>query len=268
MADLLAERRVAARRVQLVPEALYVRGEQDNGGELLALHEGTEGRVWRDGALVASRWWPAPPTEADWRGFLRAAGLPAPGATPAPIPSAPAARPWGAQRTRRRTALQLSGAAALLPGIVIGAGLIFSTVASVQLGNTLRSYLDVWQAQRASEQLDTPLKQILAAREAADRNLVAIDQLIALRPGRPAIALIAEVGRLLPAGDARIRHWSQPTPDRLELTLSLPNADPQALVERWEASPFFDDVTTDALGRGGEIVIRANVVPAAAALAQ
>jgi len=259
--ELLSSRQVRAGKVRFEPEPLYVRSPHTTGAELLALHEGFEGRVWHEGSLTASRWWPTLPTAEQWHSYVRAAGQVSPGmGAPAAVESSTQARPWGARTGTGRASLQLSGLERHLPTAALAAALLVVTIAAVETGSLLRSHLDTLQAERAAEQLDDPLKRILAAREAADGHRVAIDQLIALRAPRSLIELLAEAARLVP-GDAHISQWSQPVPERVEITLSGATADPQSLVETWEASPYFEGVTTD-VGRGGEIVLRALITPA------
>jgi len=261
--ELLAERGVQARRTEFVPEALYTGSTAvDDGIELLELNEGIEARVWREARLVADRWWPALPAAADWQAFLRSAGMAdaASAAVPSALPAAVARQPWSRRGKSRMALSGLSGLERHLPRLGLGLGLLAVLVASAQLGSILRSRIDIWQARQAAEALDEPLKRILAARETSDRDLAAISQVLALHPGRGAVVLLAEARRLLPGRDWQIRQWNQPTPERIEVTLVMPDADPQKLVASWEGSPMFADVTTELLTRSGEVVIRANVV--------
>lgn len=258
--EVLSSRHVRAGKVRFDPEALYVRSDHSADAELLALHEGFEGRVWQDGALIASRWWPAVPSAREWQSYVRAAGQAPQGmTTPAVVEPGVHARPWGARTGAGRASLQLAGLDRHLPTAALGAAFLVVTIAAVQTGSLLRSELDTRGAERDAERLDDPLKRILSAREAADGHRLAIGQLMALRTPRPLIELLAEAARLLPA-DAHISHWSQPVPERVEVTLSATTSNPQTVVETWEASPYFEEVTTD-VGRGGEIVIRADITP-------
>ena len=45
---------------RILPESLFRGQVQPGGEELVVLDEGVEARAWRDGVMVASRWWPAP----------------------------------------------------------------------------------------------------------------------------------------------------------------------------------------------------------------
>lgn len=57
---------------QAVPETLYHRPVE--GFALRKCIEGVEGQWWQRGALVASRWWPEPPSPSEWALFQRGAG--------------------------------------------------------------------------------------------------------------------------------------------------------------------------------------------------
>ena len=107
--------------------------------------------------------------------------------------------------------------------------------------------------------LDAPIKRVLDARQAADRHLAQIDEVLALRPSRPQLALMAEASRLLPGSNWEMRRWSQPTPDRVELSLTMPDANPEQLVTAWEASSMFDEVTTDLQPRNNLVTLRARI---------
>lgn len=253
-----------ARRIRFVPEALHVGAAREDDAELLALAHGVEGRLWKQGRLVASRWWPTAPEANAWRTFLRSAGM-VPGnadqAPPVPLPTPLTQRRWNAHAGKSANELSLSGLAAYAPHALRAVGLGLLLLYAFQIGNMARSQIDVWRARAAAQDLDASLERILSAREHADRDLAAIQQLLALRTGRPQLQLLAEATRLLPGNDWQILRWSQPTPERVELTLRVPGANPEQMVSTWEASTLFTGVTTE-LGRNDQIVVRAQVVPA------
>lgn len=265
IADLLAERQVQARKIEFVPEAVLVgapAAPDESRVDLLELQEGFVARAWHQGRLVADRWWPQLPAQDEWQAFLRACGHltgTPPTPTPAAGPVAIAARPWNA---RSRVPGALTGLSALdnqLPKVAAGIGVALLVVAAMQTGSILRSGIDIWRARQAAQSLDEPLRRILAARESADRDMAASRQLLALQPPRGTVALLAETARLLPAG-AQVKQWNLSTPDRIEVTLVMPEPDPQKLVATWEESPMFANVSTELQPRGGEIVVRADVI--------
>lgn len=261
ISEILTARQISARRIRFAAQAVHLYTGRTSGAELIQLEEGVEGRAWREGSLIASRWWQDTPSPSEWREFLRGAGSQShdagvPGAEPADLST----RPWGTRSRRLDTGLRLSDANDYFAGIAATLGLAFALVASLQLGMIARNALDASRAENAVSELDDELARILAARDATDRNMAEIRSLLALQEAPPFLTLLAEVGRLLPGSEWQIKHWSQPTPAQLELTLSMPETNPEHLVQRWESSPMFNAVTADIVGRSGEVVIQADVV--------
>jgi hypothetical protein len=76
-----------------VPEPLMLAPEMTGAGvRIIRCQNGQEAQVWRDGALISSRWWAHPPSSTDWKAFAAAASLPVdPPGVLAPLPLA---RPW------------------------------------------------------------------------------------------------------------------------------------------------------------------------------
>jgi len=58
---------------RVLPESL-ARSSMEEGRRLVECLKGYEGQLWHENNLIASRWWPKLPTEAEWLGFLRASG--------------------------------------------------------------------------------------------------------------------------------------------------------------------------------------------------
>ena len=249
------------RRITCVPEALYVGQAHEDGAELLALEEGTEGRLWRQARLIASRWWPAPPDVGQWQAFLRGAGSASSDEAPPPATRATiAGQRWNQATGGSR--LTLPGLDAHLPRLLLGLGVAATLMFSWQAGSALRAGIDIWRAQHAARDLDEPLRRILAARDRADAAQAEILALLSLRQGQPQYRLLAEVARLMQGKDWQLKTWQQPVPDRIEATLVLDSPDPEALVAAWESSPLFSDVRTELSRQQNEIVVRATVVPA------
>src|ERR1700691_2888765 len=61
-------------RVKIIPETLIV-PRIESGLRLISTMEGTEAQAWTSFTLVASRWWPAPPTTDEWLTFQRDAAF-------------------------------------------------------------------------------------------------------------------------------------------------------------------------------------------------
>ena len=69
------DRGTVAKTVRVIPETL-ARIPFDEGARLIRCIDGFEGQVWRDSALIASRWWLSLPTAREWQHFMRAAQVP------------------------------------------------------------------------------------------------------------------------------------------------------------------------------------------------
>ena len=247
------------RRKRFAAEALYIGHPEEQATQLLQLAAGVEGRVWKDSRLIASRWWPESPSLAQWREFLRGAGVVVAGDTTVAIPATlePATSPWGQQPVGAGN-LQLAGLDHHLPKVALGLSLLCLLAAGIELGGIARAQMDIWRAHSAATQLDAPLKRILAARDATDKAGSEIASLLALHGLRPTTSMMAELTRLMPDGEWQIKQWNQPTPDTLEVSLVSPSGNPEQLVAAWEASPMFESVTTE-LGSNNELVIKATV---------
>lgn len=253
-------------RTTCVPEALYVGQVHEDAEQVLALGDGFEGRLWKQGRLVASRWWAQEPSPAQWQTFLRGTGVAA-GAEvrpPQAEPAEPAGQRWNpASGTTAR--LNLSGLESYLPRLLLGLGLAAAVLFAWQIGTLLRAGVDVVRTERAAQDLDEPLKRILAARDRADTANAEIASLLALRQAPSQYRLLAEASRVMQGRDWRLKNWQQPAPDRIEAVLVMDSPDPEALVTAWESSPLFSDVRTDLSRQQNEIVVRATVVPAGVA---
>src|SRR5690606_694221 len=109
ISELLSGRGQRARRETFVPEALHRGGQREDGAELLAMANGVEGRAWKAGRLVASRWWPQPPPFNDWQAFVRGAGLLPAQEVPAAVDAPLAAKRWGTRPAARSQGLERLG---------------------------------------------------------------------------------------------------------------------------------------------------------------
>lgn len=244
---------------RFAPAALFAGGvPEGNELQLLALEHGFEGRAWKQGRLLASRWWAERPDEGQWREFARGAGFAA--SDPPPLPQAAniSALSWSGSRSPATGQAPLS-VESLAPKALAAVGLLFCLAASFQLGAIGRSMAQVQMVRREAEQFDEALKQILAAREQADRDQMAIAELLSLRPAQSQLALMAEAAQRLPAGSWQLLQWRQTAPGFLEVTLRLRNPDLEALVAAWEASPMFTEVSTDVSSRRDQVTIKARV---------
>jgi hypothetical protein len=231
---------------EVLPESLF-RGEpRDDGVELLRVSDGVEGRVWRNGQLLASRHWRTEPGHVEWAAFLRGVGrlgdLEPPALVEAPIRNqAWTHRPLEELKDLVRSEKHLATAAMT----VLGAVLVWQLVALAVTERDLRQ-LELRYDDRYAE-----LGNILEASGEA-RRIRRFAERVAAAQGFPSqLELMASVQDLLHPG-ATLNAWEF---DGSSVTVSLSNTS-------WELPEYvrafeerFDGVTADNV-RGGIVSIR------------
>jgi hypothetical protein len=248
-------------------EALYLGSIPDADAEqLLAVpaapvavedeDAGFEARIWRQGRLLASRWWRTLPDDAAWELFARGAGLEATHPRPDPVFAPLRDHPLSADRRRlfdsaARMRAPLVGAIATVACLALlawqGAGVVHAVVAT----SSVEGRISVLSAR---------MEKIIAAREKADAASARIDALLALRAPASQVRLLGEVKRLTP-GKWLMLAWTQPSPEVLQVTLQATDADASAIVAAWESSPLLQDVSLASSDRPGELTISAKLTP-------
>jgi hypothetical protein len=250
-----AEPLAAPRRV--LPESLY-RGEpQREGEELVAMDAGCEGRVWRAGMLVATRWWSQPPMLGDWNEFRRGAGLQPAMQVPEPLPFPLAERPWSAPQLRGFGEVVGQQRRLLL---VLATGLGAAAVGALLVA-CIALKVSIWQVDRDIQAREQALDKIIAAREGALAGRSAIEKTLALRPPAGQVQLLSAVNRAM-RGTWQLVEWKMSDADNLQLTANMPAADPRAIVTAWEASGQFADVTAEMGAQRNQVVVKARVLRA------
>lgn len=241
-----------------LPESLF-RGEpMAQGEQLLDMSSGCEGRVWHDQVMTASQWWPQVPTLQEWNLLRRGAGLAPADGVPSVLPATLHEQPWSGPRARAWVDVAsrhkgLVQAAALAAGIAVFALLLVSC---------LHLLLARAQVDRQIAAQDASLQQILSARESAESDASAIDAVLELRPPAGIIQILSRALQLMPKTPWQLLELRLTDADSVELDVSMAQADPRAIVQAWESSGQFADVTAE-LGRGAdELTIKARVIRA------
>ena len=246
--------RVASPR-RLLPESLYRGAPIAEGEQLLALDQGFEGRIWRDQLLVACHWWPEVPDPGEWGLFRRGAGLPPASSLPDVAAPVLADAPWSGPRTGG-----FGDVATRHKPLLLAAGLgLAIAVLMVPFAACLHLLIATAAIERQIASQDTSLQKILDARENAERDAAAVDKLLALRPPLPQIFLMSGIVSLMP-GDWQLLEWRMPDPNTLEMDVRMTNPDPRAIVQAWEASGHFADVTAELGRKPDELTIKAKVL--------
>lgn len=216
---------------------------------------GLEARVWRQGRLQASRWWPQLPDAAAWQAFARGAGIDASQPRPEPMLASLRDRPLSASSQRMALAGQLS---TQWPLVAAAVGTVVLALLVWQVAGVARATWEVRSIERRIDLLSTRLEKIITAREKADAAQARIDSMLALRTPASQTRLLGEVKRLTP-GTWQMMSWSQPSPEVLEVTFRMANADAAAIVAAWEASPLLQEVAPATSSRPDELTLQARL---------
>lgn len=229
------EESVGAReRAVWVPESLLRPRPAGDGPRLVAQVEGVEGQIWRGGELVASLWWPAPPTVPAWHAFLRSASL---GTEASPsVPMAQALgwstgwarlRGGGASRSGEGMAWRLA-----LVAIALALGWQFAALQSE------RDALAVLAAR--TDALRSQAMPLLEARERADRARADIERYRALQRGSSDYSLMAAVA--VPLGEGtRLLAWHRQG-EQLKTRVASEGGDPRVFVKAYDRVGLLADV--------------------------
>jgi hypothetical protein len=249
-ADLAAPRRI-------LPESLF-RGQPMAAGEELVAHdEGLEARAWRNGVMVASRWWPAMPGLPEWNDFRRGAGLQPAAALPEAIPYPLSERAW-ALTGREGIGETFGQYRNYLVAAAAGAACL--VLAALLAGNIALRF-SIWQVDKDIAAREQGLEKIISARDSAQSGLQAIEAELALRPPAGQVELMALVGELM-RGQWQLQEWKLTDADHLQLTARMSNPDPRTIVKAWEGSGRFAEVTADLAKQTNTVVVKARILPA------
>lgn len=245
-----------AKAGRVLPESLF-RGVPNAGSavELIEVGAGCEARAWRDGALIASEWWPDAPDAREWAEFVRGAGfdmLPTPAASAAPLSETA----WGGGRA----SLQDFGSRLRAPGAVVATGLVALAFA-VPAGSIVRLKAQEAAIDSAMDSLDQGLQTIMLARENAERDADEVSRLLALRPPSSVTNAWAAMVNATPGVSWQLLEWRLLDPRTVEAVLRIERPDLETLVASWEASGTFVDVTAEMGRAADEVTMRATLAP-------
>ena len=240
-------RRRRARWIDLgiasAPETLARVGLKD-GVRLVRCLEGFEGEAWRDGDLVASRWWPATPSAQEWNFFLR-------GAKNAPVGPAAAAPAAEEPQWRLEPPLLQPDADAL--SVTLSPARVAAILAVAALGasahETTRYALNAAGAAGLERRVNAGQSanaDAARARRAAQARAAEAARLAGAGDERLVISALGEIFDALPPDSAAIRRVRYTDNEMQVRVRTLKQIDAPALVAALEASPLFTDVFVDA----------------------
>ncbi len=252
----LGDNEVAPNPRRVSPESLHRGSPAADGAQLVAMDEGVEGRVWRDQAMIASQWWPAPPALREWNMLRRGAGLAADAGVPVPDMVPLAAIPWTRQRVEAFNDLAGRHRKSLL-ALAVG---IAVAVVCVPLAASIRLGFKTLMLQRVIDSESQGIQPTLAARESAEQDLARVKELLRLRPPQRQLRLLSTVVAATPGANWKLLEWRMPDASSVEVVLQMVSPDPTGIVRGWEASGVFSNVSVDIGRSGSEVAIKAEVV--------
>lgn len=256
--DLLISSRVNPAKTRIIPEFL-LRQPAVSGLRLIPACDGMEGQYWRDSRLVHSRWWKNAPTEAEWTGFQRDAGIPPEQQTAPPPDSIPTPllnRPWitfsdhahggGTGNRLERLAVTAGIIALILPTLWYGIHLEKARQATAALLAQIKE----------NEQAAQPL---LESRSKALDALSRIESLRALDPYPGQLALMAAIAKDLPGKNTQLLEWKY---ENGKLRVLLGASHPLTsgdVVRAYQASGFFEEVRATSASQSDRLELAMNI---------
>jgi hypothetical protein len=135
--------------------------------------------------------------------------------------------------------------------------------AAAALAGALAVQVSVWQVNDDIAAREKAIAPILDAREAALADAGKVDALLAMRPPQSQTAMLASVVRLIP-GTWQLIKWDMPDANHLQLTLRMDGADPRRIVEAWERSGSFSEVTAEIVRQPDQVLVKARILRAPA----
>lgn len=250
---------LALDEILILPETALREVDRFDGARLVRRGDGAEGLVWREGVLIASRWWPDRPSSAQWRDFLRAARCEGPEEPALLEAEAWAQRPWTtpvaanllefAPSKRAESRLRRIGAAAFAAVLAFAAGSLAQSIAV-----RLEASGEAAAARRRAS-------DVLAMQSRAIADVDAARAITELTVGVDPIAVMEAVRGALPA-NARLIGFSV-RGSELAIEVTQAGAGGAALgAAALEAAAMFEDVAVEDASGAGDYRLIARIVGA------
>lgn len=244
-------------RCSIWPETFF-RAPHGDGARLAVMSEGLEGQAWRQGLLVATRWWPTAPNPRDWMLFLRSAGIDlTQNATGVPqaVESELLIAPWTVATTSITdiwSLVQNNQAAAVAAAVIAAPFLYFLSEAAVLSVATLR-------AESAIAGMSAANQSVRTDRTAALTNLDAADSYLSLENTPSQFELIGAAADLIKGRRVNISDWSFDN-GNLEIVLQADRPmEAPFFIEAFEKDPRFSGVTSSTANQEKELHLKMQV---------
>lgn len=246
-------------RCTIWPETFF-RAPMAHGFRLSQMFDGVEGQVWKNGLLVATRWWPGSPAPRDWSTFLRAAGVDptlGPLGVPAVVESELLPQPWtlvAAPVTDLWSLLQNERAAAIAATVVAVPFLYYVAEAGVLLASTMR-------IEAAVSDLAAANQTIRADRTAAFANLDSIESYLSLEAYPSQFHTMNVVADLLRDSNVTVAEWNFDGGTLQMLVQADRPLEAPSFIEKFEQAPHFSKVSGTVGSQQRELRLTMQIEP-------
>ncbi len=240
-----------ARHARILPETLFRGAPRTEGGELLSMHLGYEGRIWKQGALAATHWWASNPNERDWSLFCRSAGVPV-CALPATQVLPLLEQPWLAATSSAQWLGQLRQHRKILLSAL---AVVFCVALGYQLGTVAQLYALIRATQHRIDAQRAAASDILDARMRAEQSRAALQALLVAVAKPTPLDTLSQFTQTMPSGNWRLIQWYQSTPLQIEATLQGQSLDPPQIVRALDNSKGFTHVTANVAANDSTLLL-------------
>ena len=245
-----------AKRVRYFAEPRFIGMQREDGVDALAYADGFGARAWRQGKLIADRWWPEEPDGTTWSRFLRGAGLGSDTEVPSVQTLVIQRTAWDSQQAG--PASGVLGQFSLRDWLMLPL-LAFCMVVGVITGAIARNALELAHLRGEVESLTASAGQILDARSQAEESLQSIRSFLALRPAARPARLAASLAAVLDGQEWTLRSFSLDPSGQMIAILDLASVDPASLVRSFEGTGELTDATVEIVPNSSQVVLRARV---------
>ncbi len=237
-----------------VPEPLMLAPEMTGAGvRIVRCQYGQEAQVWREGALMSSRWWAHPPSSTDWKAFAAAAGLP--GDAPGVLAPLALSRPWRVNEHRPASSNDV-----LIDRLIQGA--IVAGVAMVCGAATLAGATE-WRRSNLEQRVELLSISVKPVREAQAKVRISASRQAMLAKGLDGVDGLKLMNKVAEALSKSGAFANSVEMREGRVSISLPAdqvSKAETLLQALNAGKFFTEAKIATLGgQAGELRVEAKL---------
>lgn len=241
-------------KCKVIPEA-FIRHNISDGLRLVRCVNGVEGQFWKDGILMASRWWQKTPPVNDWYLFSRIAGQQAGNGLPDIIEPVWLDKAW---HEKPNSGDLISYVINYQPARVFATVLLILPV-TFFLAQTTTYMAQNWLINKEIAAIEGASQSIRASRLNALIALEAAEDISSLHKYPHQIEILARAHSLLYEHGVTLLSWEYDSGD-LEFGLDLSSElDPRVFIKAFENDNLFSNVSAST--RGQTLIVKMKIAP-------